>query len=701
MTTAGLERLVLDHLWQSTLFALGAGLLVLAFRRAPAGVRYGLWFSASVKFLIPFAALSALGRMAFGGLALQRFVALGNTPAGAALIERAARPLSQFPLIPSLAAQPAPQLSSAALAMPAAAIVVHAAPHIDLSLVLLALWALGGALVLVRWRVQAARVRAAVRSARPLPWQAAMPVLAAPTLLEPGLVGLWRPVLVVPGSLPERLTQPEIAALVAHETCHLRRRDNLTASVHMLVEALVWFHPLAWWIGARMIEERERACDEAVVRAGHDRAAYARSLIEVCRFYLQTPLLCVAGASGSHLKTRVETIMTAPLSSPLSRFGKALLLTAGACAVATPVAAGLLTTPVGHEVVAKALALASSAPLSRPALPSTSVAASAPVTVQAPQPIVLARNAAALDPGVAVTATDAAAIVLARDAVSPRMLEALPLQLASAETTPAAQSAALTAEPADPSKALEFVRSYAKIGLFGWVVRLDAPICAQVLGLPPDQAAAVKDRIEAIGQSMSLGLYSVYQTCGGFKNVQVLFTPNAQQTLDELIAHQPSLVGDSRSDTRDVKTVTRPVQAWYRTRCYETACSPDPVAFPSDTVTVLVDARRVEGVNLGVIADYAAMLALAAPRSPDRCQVLPSVLDLFAGSCGGRATPSGLTPSDLAYLRALYTAGRSITAPEWTRAEGGGTVDQIAGRMAMLMTGHGSLPVPGPKPEKR
>jgi beta-lactamase regulating signal transducer with metallopeptidase domain len=700
MTTLGLERLALDHLWQSTLFALGAGLLVLAFRRAPAGVRYGLWFSASVKFLVPFAALAALGR-----LALERFVAPGYAPAGAALIERTTRPLSQFPLMPSVLAQAPPPLPSAGPATPAVADMGHAAPHvgphIDLSLILLALWALGCGLVLARWVVQAAKVRAALRSARPLPWPAAMPVLAAPSLLEPGLVGVWRPVLVVPQSLPERLTQPQIEALVAHETCHLRRHDNLTASVHMLVEALVWFHPLAWWIGARMIEERERACDEAVVRAGHDRVAYARSLIEVCRFYLQTPLLCVAGASGSHLKTRVETIMTAPLSSPLSRLGKALLLAAGACAVATPVTAGLLTTPVAHDVVAKALALASSATPRKPAPSSTSVAVSTPVTVQAPPSIVLARNEAALDPGVAVIATDTPPIALARDVASPRMPEALPLQLASVETTPAAQSTALTAEPADPSKALEFVRSYAKVGLFGWAVRLDAPICAQVLGLPPDQAAAVKDRIEAIGQSMSLRLFSVYQTCGGFKNIQVLFTPNAQQTLDQLIAHQPSLVGDSRSDTRDVKAVTRPVQAWYRTRCYESACSPDPVAFPSDTVTVLVDARRVEGVNLGVIADYAAMLALAEPRFPDRCQVLPSVLDLFAGSCAGRAAPSGITPSDLAYLRALYTAGRSITAPEWTQVEGGGTVDQIAGRMAMLMSGHGSMPVPGPKPEKR
>lgn len=45
---------VLDHLWQSTLFACAAALIVLALRRHAARARYWLWFSASAKFLIPY-----------------------------------------------------------------------------------------------------------------------------------------------------------------------------------------------------------------------------------------------------------------------------------------------------------------------------------------------------------------------------------------------------------------------------------------------------------------------------------------------------------------------------------------------------------------------------------------------------------------------------------------------------------------------
>ena len=43
-----------NHLWQSTLFAVGAGLLAVILRRNHARVRYWLWLVASVKFLIPF-----------------------------------------------------------------------------------------------------------------------------------------------------------------------------------------------------------------------------------------------------------------------------------------------------------------------------------------------------------------------------------------------------------------------------------------------------------------------------------------------------------------------------------------------------------------------------------------------------------------------------------------------------------------------
>lgn len=53
-----------SHLWHSTVFAAVAGLLTLAFRRNRAEVRCWLWFGASFKFLVPFALLMSIGRLA-------------------------------------------------------------------------------------------------------------------------------------------------------------------------------------------------------------------------------------------------------------------------------------------------------------------------------------------------------------------------------------------------------------------------------------------------------------------------------------------------------------------------------------------------------------------------------------------------------------------------------------------------------------
>lgn len=73
----------------------------------------------------------------------------------------------------------------------------------------------------------------------------------------------------------------------------------------------------------------------------------------------------------------------------------------------------------------------------------------------------------------------------------------------------------------------------------------------------------------------------------------------------------------------------------------------------------LVDARKAGNTSLGVLADYAAMLALSEPKSLGQCNVLPSITDLYAG-CPGRPAPTGLTAADIAYLTALYTAQGAV-----------------------------------------
>jgi bla regulator protein blaR1 len=158
------------------------------------------------------------------------------------------------------------------------------------------------------------------------------------------------PVLLWPEGISEKLDNVHLEAVIAHELCHVRRCDNLTAAIHMLVEAAFWFHPLVWWVGSRLIDERERACDEEVLQLGGERHLYAESILKICEFCLSSPLTCVSGVTGADLKKRMVHIMTDRIVYKLNFSRKLLLWTAACLAIALPIAFGLLNaTPSRAE----------------------------------------------------------------------------------------------------------------------------------------------------------------------------------------------------------------------------------------------------------------------------------------------------------------------------------------------------------------
>jgi uncharacterized protein (TIGR03435 family) len=208
----------------------------------------------------------------------------------------------------------------------------------------------------VRWRrlhalarratpLTAGKEVVALRRLAPIHRARSLPIVASETPIEPGIFGIYRPVLLWPRGISERLTDEQVEAILAHELCHLRRRDNLAAALHMVVQTIFWFHPLVWWIGARLVDERERACDEDVIRLGSEPEVYAESILKTCQFFVESPLACVAGVTGSDLKKRIEQIMTHDAGTTLSVWRKALLAAAGIVAFVTPVAVGALNPP--------------------------------------------------------------------------------------------------------------------------------------------------------------------------------------------------------------------------------------------------------------------------------------------------------------------------------------------------------------------
>ncbi len=345
---------LLDHLWQSTLFACAAAALALAFRQNAASVRFKILLTASLKFLLPFPLLVLLGAYLHGST-VPAAGARGATPQWPLVAGRIMSPASFAKLnfgpaidpdaTAEISAPRDPPTGSTAPAAPAWSHWVPANWHWSIGTWLLLAWSIGSAVLLLRWLSQWIKLRAVVAAATPLDIEAPIPVREAATAFEPGICGIFAPILLLPRGIGMRLTSTELDAVLEHELCHWWRRDNLTGSLHMLVAVLFWFHPLVWWLGWRMVIERERACDEEVIQSGTARQVYADAILKVCRFYLEPPLLCAAGVSGGTLRQRIEDIMTNQVGMGLHFAKRCLLSAAAAAAIAGPVALVLALGP--------------------------------------------------------------------------------------------------------------------------------------------------------------------------------------------------------------------------------------------------------------------------------------------------------------------------------------------------------------------
>ena len=317
---------VVNHLWQSTLFAGGLGVLTLMLRGNSASVRFGLWFCASMKFLVPLALLAAMGSH-FPRHAPNLEALTGGAQVLGMAIERIVAPL--------------PATGLGVGTTPVIAASGH--PWWDL---LGIVWACGVLAIAGYWLAGWRRIRRAVVTSTSIAMDFPIPVRTSPVMQEPAVAGIVWPVLLLPEGIERWLSAEQLRAVLAHERCHVRRRDNLKAALHMLVETLFWFHPLVWWLETRLIAERERACDEEVLAEGNKALDYAEGLVRVCQNYLESPLRCAAGVGGGNLAKRIESILNPPRHVRLSVLQMIALGGMAGAVVAGPIVSGHPVMPL-------------------------------------------------------------------------------------------------------------------------------------------------------------------------------------------------------------------------------------------------------------------------------------------------------------------------------------------------------------------
>lgn len=124
----------------------------------------------------------------------------------------------------------------------------------------------------------------------------------------PSVVGWIRPVLLLPVSVATGISAEQLEALIAHELAHVRRHDYLVNLAQAVMETVLFYHPVVWWVSSRIRYERELCCDDAAVAALGDRATYARALARLEEVRLVRPSLAM-GATRGPLYHRIERLL--------------------------------------------------------------------------------------------------------------------------------------------------------------------------------------------------------------------------------------------------------------------------------------------------------------------------------------------------------------------------------------------------------
>lgn len=231
-----------------------------------------------------------------------------------------------------------------------AVIAQHESKPTDLGAVetgLIALWAVGVALLLTRIAAGAARVSRLAKSAcaaederwpqlveqisRSLGCRKLIRVLFSTTPVSPMTWGLRHHTILLPSSAKDWDVERRRLVL-AHELAHVKRNDGIFQVFLQIVCSIYWFNPLIWLAAYRVRIERERACDDQVLSLGAAAEDYASHLVQIARGLQAQTSVAFAGvamAQGSQLEKRLVSILDSGANRQIVSKAAVVFLSAG------------------------------------------------------------------------------------------------------------------------------------------------------------------------------------------------------------------------------------------------------------------------------------------------------------------------------------------------------------------------------------
>lgn len=120
----------------------------------------------------------------------------------------------------------------------------------------------------------------------------------------PMVVGYLRPIILLPACVLVGMTPDQLTSLLAHELAHIRRHDWIVNAIQVVVETLMFYHPAVWWLSHRIRCERELCCDDLALAVIGDNVAYGRMLLtlEELRHHTPVPVTALAAAGGDFVQ---------------------------------------------------------------------------------------------------------------------------------------------------------------------------------------------------------------------------------------------------------------------------------------------------------------------------------------------------------------------------------------------------------------
>jgi beta-lactamase regulating signal transducer with metallopeptidase domain len=160
----------------------------------------------------------------------------------------------------------------------------------------------GAHLAETHWQQTLQRLSSHMQLARPVK------LVESALVHAPMTLGYFKPIILLPIGMINRLSVAEVEAILAHELAHILRQDWLFNLLQAFMEAVFYYHPAVWWISGIIRKEREHCCDDTAIRLTGNRLIYAKALVQVQEMAKKSTQPALAlGMQGNAIRLRRKT----------------------------------------------------------------------------------------------------------------------------------------------------------------------------------------------------------------------------------------------------------------------------------------------------------------------------------------------------------------------------------------------------------